>query len=275
MVERKRPFDAVLKEVLTRLFREAGARFTTEYEVGRLPRTIDGVALLDQAAREWLGANTPLDFLATHVLLEGKSEHDRLTPQEYCFMMGRAYLYVGQVGVRDLQQVTVCAVSARRPRRLLQQEPGLVEFRRVGPALWRAETVLPFYVLVCSELELEERNYPFLLFAAGQKRQEFLRELVQEAGSPYFSLALELYPRAVMEEWLMAQRVTPKEDAARYMIEQLGAPVVLRALQPQISEALAAQPAEVRRELLRILLARVSREELETLLRERTGGGEV
>ena len=56
MAESPTPWDAVLKEVVTLLFGQAGAAVTTEVEVGRLPRKIDSVAVCDDAALAWLKA---------------------------------------------------------------------------------------------------------------------------------------------------------------------------------------------------------------------------
>ena len=115
----------------------------------------------------------------------------------------------------------VCVISAGFPRKVLQQSPQLVRFRRVRSVLWKAEMELPFYVLVCSELEVTPRNYPFLLFAAGRKRREFLQALVQEAGSPYLPLALELYSQTVMEEYLMSRKSTQREEELRNAAEMI------------------------------------------------------
>jgi len=112
MAQSSTPWDAVLKEVLLLLFGQAGAALTTEVEVGRLPRAIDGVAVCDAAARDWLAAHTPLDFLEEHSLLEGQSETDYLTTKEFKLIMARAYLYLAQTNLDDLSRLTVCVISA-------------------------------------------------------------------------------------------------------------------------------------------------------------------
>lgn len=263
MAEPRKPWDAALKEVLVYLCRQAGVQIVTEYEVSRLPRKIDGVAVLDEAARAWFAENTPLDFLGTHVILEGKSEKDRLTPDEYKFIMGRGYFYMGQAHVDDLERVTVCVITAGMPRKVLKSMPELVEFDELRPGLWKARTKLPFYVLVASHLDVEPRNYPFLLFATGKKRKEFLRALVQEAGSVFLTLAFELYPREVSEEMLMSQKEEwTKEEALAYLLEQIGPERVL----PKV---LQAQPPEARDRLIEALIEQLGPEEFEAHLRTR------
>jgi hypothetical protein len=260
MAEPNKPWDAVLKEVLVLLCGQAGVPVVTEYEVSRLPRTIDGVTVLDEAARAWFAENTPLDFLAVHVILEGKSEKARLTPDELKYVVGRAYFYTGQAHVDDLRQVTVCVITAGPPWKVLKHSRELVEFDLIRPGLWRARMKLPFYVLVASHLEVEPKNYPFLLFATGKKRKEFLRALVQEAGSVYLSLALELYPHEVAEEMLMSrkkQEEWTKEQALAYMIEQMGPE---RTLPDVAARILAAQSPEAQSRLIKALIERLGPE---------------
>jgi hypothetical protein len=258
----------VLKEVLVLLCHQAGASIVTEYEVARLPRTIDGVAVLNEAARTWFAGNTPLIFLAPHTILEGKSEKDRLTPDEYKFIVGRAYFYAGQAHVDDLGQVSVCVITAGAPWKVLKQVPELVEFDPLRPGLWKARTKLPFYVLVASQLGVEPRNYPFLLFATGKKRKEFLRALVQEAGSVYLTLALELYPREVSEELLMSRKKETewtKEDAMRYLIEQIGPEKILR----MTAEVMQSYPPDDRDRLIQALIEQMGPDGWEAYLRGR------
>ena len=261
------PWDAVMKEVLTHLFGQAGATVTTEYEVGRLPRTIDGVAVCDDAARAWLAQETPLDFLGSHALLEGKSERDYLSAEEFKLITARAYLYLAQAALDDLSQLTVCVISAGFPRKVLQQSPQLVRFRPVRRALWQAEMELPFYVLVCSELEVTPRNYPFLLFASGRKRRAFLQALVQESGSPYLPLALELYPQTVVEEFLMSRKSTKREKELRNAINLIGPETIVRLLPPEsLLEAIQSQSPEQRAQLVEGFLDRLDLQEVEAWL---------
>lgn len=257
MAQSSSPWDAVFKEVLLLLLGQAGATVTTEQEVGRLPRTIDGVAVCDTMARAWLAEHTPLDFLNEYTQLEGKSAKDSFTPQEYQRVMGRAYLYQAQIRLEDLSQFTVCVVSAGFPRKVLLHVPKLVRFQPVRKALWRAEIELPFYVLVCSELDVIPQNYPFLLFATGRKRREFLQALVQEAGSPYLPLAFALYPRTVMEELKMSRKLTKYEEELRYVIDQLGPETIVRLLPPEsLAQAIEAQPPATQTRMIDALLER-------------------
>jgi hypothetical protein len=255
------------------------------------------VAVLDEAARAWFAENTPLDFLAIHAILEGKSEKARLTPDELKYVVGRAYFYTGQVHVDDLRQVTVCVITAGPPWKVLKHSRELVEFDLIRPGLWKARMKLPLYVLVASHLKVEPKNYPFLLFATGKKRKEFLRALVQEAGSVYLTLALELYPHEVTKEMLMSRKKKEewtKEQAMVYMMEQVGpvqalqimGPLVERidmekvwqAMRPKLLDqvdpdlivrALETLPPDSQNRLIEALIERLGPEEFEAHLRTR------
>ena len=159
----------------------------------------------------------------------------------------------GQAGAAVTTEYTVVVISAGFPRKVLRQSPQLVRFRQVRKALWQAEMELPLYVLVCSELEVTPRNYPFLLFATGKKRREFLRALVQEAGSPYLPLALELYPQAVTEELLMSRRGAKREEEFRKALDLIGPERVIRWLTPEVLlEAIQSQGPEQRAQLVEL-----------------------
>jgi hypothetical protein len=287
MAEPSKPWDAVLKEVLVLLCGQAGASVITEYEVSRLPRKIDGVTVLDEAARAWFAENTPLDFLAIHVIMEGKSEKARLNPDEYKYIVGRTFFYLGQAHVDDLEQVTVCVITAGPPWKVLKHSRKLVKFEQLRPWLWRAQTALPFYVLVASRLEVEPKNYPFLLFATGKKRKEFLRALVQEAGSVYLSLAFELYPREVTEELMMSRQKKKewtKEEAMQYLIDQMGTEQILRLVRAKeeamqylldqmgpdlTAKVLRTQSPDAQSRLIEALIEQLGPEKFEAHLQER------
>jgi len=125
-------------------------------------------------------------------------------------------------------------------------------------------------VLVCSELDVIPKNYPFLLFAIGKKRQEFLRALVQEAGSPYLAMALELYPRAVTEEFKMSKKKTTWEEDMRYFLDYVGPETIVRLLPPEsLAEAIKSQSPTERAQWIDVLLDRLDPNEIEARLQAR------
>jgi ribosomal protein S9 len=126
-------------------------------------------------------------------------------------------------------------------------------------------------VLVASQLEVEPKNYPFLLFATGKKRKEFLRALVQESGSVYLNLAFKLYPREVTEEMMMSrkkQKEWTQADAIIYMVEQVGLEPE-EAVRVMAAKALQSRSPDARGRLIDALIEQLGPEEFEAHLRAR------
>jgi len=267
------PWDAVYKQVLQRFFQKLKIIINTEVEVGRLPRTIDIVLVCLREVAKRLALVSPFTFLALHNLLEFKSSSDPLTSAEYKRILARAYLYMADVGIDDLSMITVCAVTAGKPVKLLTKMPELVKFSKVSDALYKSDN-FPFYVLVVAELGIEERNYSLLLFSKGRKRKEFLTELVRKAACDstrqvaveYLRLAYQLYPQEVMEVFSMSKDYPTLEENIRVIVDDLGLEKILGVVQPQ--EIAQAIPTEQEHALLRaLLLKHFSPEEAESILR--------
>lgn len=110
-----------------------------------------------------MASSSPFTFLAQHNLLEFKSPSDPLTSNEYKRIIARAYLYMAEVGIDDLSFLTVYTVTSGKPVKVLSKVEKLVRFSPVAEALYQSDDKLPFYVLVVTELPIEERNYPLLL----------------------------------------------------------------------------------------------------------------
>ena len=246
------PWDAVYKQVLQRFFQKQQVTANTEVEVGRLPRKIDIALVCSKEETERLALVSPFTFLTQHNLIEFKSPSDPLTSAEYKRIIARAYLYLAEVELDDLSLLTACAVTSGKPIKVLTKIPKLVKFSNISQALYKSDN-FPFYVLVVTELAIEERNYPLLLFSKGRKRKEFLKELVRIAASPatrrvameYLRLAYELYPNDVMEVFSMSKDFPTLEENIQVIIKDLGAENILGSMQPQdIAQAVDAKIAQ-------------------------------
>ncbi|MBM3240934.1 hypothetical protein FJZ31_32025 [Candidatus Poribacteria bacterium] len=249
------PWDAVYKQILQRFFQKRGISITTEVEVGRLPRTIDIAIVCSQEESQKLALVSPFTFFAQHNLLEFKSSSDPLTSAEYKHIMARAYLYMAEVGIDNLFQLTVCAVTAGKPIKVLTQLPELVRFSNVSQALYKSE-YFPFYVLVIAELAIEEQNYPLLLFSKGRKRRAFLKELVRKRAIEYLRLAYQLYPCDVTEVFSMSKDYPTLEENIQFIIKDLGIERIVQAI-----------PTEQKETVLRLLLEQLGTEKVESILR--------
>jgi hypothetical protein len=258
------PWDAVYKQVLQRFFQKQKVSIATEVEVGRLPRTIDIAIVCSQEESQKLALVSPFTFLARYNLLEFKSSSDPLTSAEYKRIIAIAYLYLAEVGIDNLSMLTVCAVTAGKPLKVLTQLSELVRFSNVSQALYKSEH-FPFYVLVIPELSIEEQNYPLLLFSKGRKRKMFLKELVRRRAIEYLRLAYQLYPEDIMEVFSMSKDYPTLEENIRVIVNDLGLSKILGVVQPR--EIAQAIPVEQKETLLRVLLEQLGTEKAESILR--------
>jgi hypothetical protein len=181
---------------------------------------------------------------------------------------------MAEVELDDLSMLTVCAVTSGKPVKVLNEIPKLVKFSNVSDALYKSDN-FPFYVIVVAELAIEEQNYPLLLFSKGRKRKVFLKELVRKVALPAtrqeaiecLRLAYQLYPEDVTEVFSMSKEFPTLEENIQFIIKDLGADRILRAMQPQ--EIAQAMPAEQKDSLLRaLLLERLSPDKVESILND-------
>ena len=91
----RREIDPVFKEVMVYDFGQSSLPVQTEVEVSRLPRTMDVLVVLSNAAEiEVVRMKTALSYARFHNQIELKGESDPLTLWGYR-LLGRANLYMG------------------------------------------------------------------------------------------------------------------------------------------------------------------------------------
>ena len=231
------PTDPVFKQVLIFHCGQWDIWLQTEFEVSRLPRTIDAIIRLDPSQKEeQLQSQTPFGHFRAHNLIEFKGRRDPLTIAEYHLILGRAYLYLGEHDILP-HQMTVTIVSARKPRRVLSHRLGIgflhlasqsVIRQPLGEGYYvRNNGDLMVYLIVANELLIVPKNYPLLLFvASARKFRQFLQQLVEERNWDYIRFAYRLRPRITKEVLTMAGRYSlPKKDL-EFMAKDIGAEIL-------------------------------------------------
>ena len=114
--EERQAIDPVFKQIVEEEFAPYKATCQTEYEVSRLPRTIDAfITVEDEAERQKIRVETPFFYLLHHSQIEFKGQNDRLTPKGYARIRGRMELLLSSKTVSPAN-MTVSIVSAGRPR---------------------------------------------------------------------------------------------------------------------------------------------------------------
>jgi hypothetical protein len=82
----------------------------------------------------------------------------------------------------------------------LQRQYG-IGFNELGAGFYCHPGEIPLYLVVFNELELVEENYPLLLYSTGNKRKDFIKEILrnQERYSYYISVGFMLYIDEIRE----------------------------------------------------------------------------
>ena len=89
--------DPIFKEVMTFNFAQLALPVETQVEISRLPRTMDALVVLEQTAeREKVHTQTAFNYFRVYNQIEFKAKNDPLTRDEYNFIRGRSYLYLGE-----------------------------------------------------------------------------------------------------------------------------------------------------------------------------------
>ncbi len=218
--------DPVFKQILTFRCGQLGIPLQTEFEVSRLPRTIDAIIRLDPSQKvEPLHSQTPFGHFRAHNLIEFKGRHDSLTIAEYHLILGRAYLYLGE---NDLlpHQMTVTIVSAQKPRWISSRHQG-VGFQALGGGYYLRSGEFAVYLIVINELPILPKNYPLLLFtSSAQKFRQLVQQVVKEENWDFIHFAYRLRPKITKEVLTMAGRHSIPRKDLEFMAKDIGAEIL-------------------------------------------------
>ena len=244
-------WDALFKEIFTHFFRQMNLQTKTQQEVSRQPLTIDAIVFCqDESDMQKLQA-TAFFFFRFHNMLEFKSSVDRLTIPGYHRILARARLYLSENPKLSLDDITLCIISSGKPRVVMSRIPQIT-FKRVEKGHYVADELIPTHIYVLSELPVEERYYPLLLFSSGKKRREFLREIAEKNKLEYIRFAILLYPGEVEEVYTMRRKDYPTiEENVQALIRMYGAQTFLKYLTPE--EIIQNLNVEQRKQLIQQL----------------------
>ena len=261
----RREIDPVFKEVMVYDFGQLSLPVQTEVEVSRLPRTMDVLVLLNNAAEiEVVRMKTAFSYARFHNQIELKGESDPLTLWGYRLVLGRASLYMGDNKI-SAQEMTITIVSARRPVQVLEHCPNDVRWEGVDAGRYVSTDLLAVHLFVCDELAIEPKNYLLLLFAASEEKfRLFLEQIVGKDNWFYINYALRLRPKLTMEVLEMAEKsdvyqrrmdeltevVTPYLNKEK-LLKQMTPEERVRGLQPEdILRLLDAETLEKLKQLI-------------------------
>ena len=216
--EERQAIDPVFKQIVEEEFAAYKATCQTEYEVSRLPRTIDAlITVEEEAERQKIRVATPFFYLLKDNQIEFKGQNDRLTTKGYNRIRGRMEFLLSSKAVSPAA-MTVSIVSAGRPRTILKYAKGERKQPFVAmaePGYYKTDEQPSVYLIVINELPIVPKNYPLLLFASNeQKFREALAKMIVAGQHTYIRYAYRVRPQVTKEVLVMAgkARSLPRKD---------------------------------------------------------------
>ena len=261
--EERQEIDPVFKQIVEDEFAPYQVTCQTQYEVGRLPRTIDALITIgDEVALQKIRTETPFSYFLKDNQLEFKGRGDRLTKQGYHTIRGRTEFLLREKRISPFD-LTVTIISAGKPKTVFAYAAALkrpfVAMTQKG--YYWCDEYPPLYLIVINELPIVPQNYPLLVFAGSeQKFREFLEEVIATGEYTYIRYAYEVRPQVTKEVLTMAgvaSRLSRKD--LEFMAEDIG-PEMIAVMNPE--DMVKGMNAEKRQALLAQMLATVNAEEL-------------
>ena len=235
--EERQAIDPVFKQIVEEEFAPYKATCQTEYEVSRLPRTIDAfITVEDEAERQKIRVETPFFYLLHHSQIEFKGQNDRLTPKGYARIRGRMELLLSSKTVSPAN-MTVSIVSAGRPRTVIKyakEERKRPLVAMAEPGYYKTDEQPPVYLIVINELPIVPKHYPLLLFASNeQKFRETVAQMIVAGKHTYIRYAYRVRPHVTKDVLIMAgkARSLPRKDL-EFMANDIG-PEIVELMEPQ------------------------------------------
>ena len=206
--EERQAIDPVFKQIVEQEFAHYNADCQTEYEVSRLPRTIDAfVTVADEGECQKIRAETPFFYLSKGSQLEFKGRGDRLTQDGYARIRGRMEFLLSEKDVSPTT-MTVTIICAGKPHsvfthaRAERQQPFVATAEK---GYYKTGEQPPIYLIVINELPIIPKNYPLLIFASSAQRfREVLAQMIFEGERTYIRYAYEVRPQLTKEVLTMA-----------------------------------------------------------------------
>ena len=225
--------DPVFKEVMTFNFAQLALPVETQVEISRLPRTMDALVVLEQTVeRAKVHSQTAFKYFRVYNQIEFKAKNDPLTRDEYNFIRGRSYLYLGEKQI-SASLMTVTIISARQPRNVLYHSSLDVKWESEGTGYYKSTDLFPVHLFVCNELELTPKNYPLLLFATSKEKfRQFVERIIGEDNLTYIFYASRVEPEITKEILKMAGKQSLYEKQLQRIIDSMGADL-LKKMTPE------------------------------------------
>ena len=212
-------YDSAYKFFYERLFQKWNIPVETEVEVSRRARTIDLVIKCLMAHLQLL-KDTAFCFFHRINSLELKSPEDPLTVKGYLLIISRIYALLSKQKEEQLpSNATLTIVCSVRPDKILGEldtELGFFPTKESGVYLSNKPGI-ETRIIVATELDVIEKNYPLLILSKGKKLLEFFEEIVRKNLTEYmeiiFQVGVSIDPETLIEGVRIMRERSPEYQA--------------------------------------------------------------
>ena len=202
----RQDYDSSYKAFYERLFRRWNIPVETEVEVSRRAKAID-VVILCVVKHLQLLKNTAFCFFRIVNSLELKSPRDPLDLADYMNIVSRTYGLLAKQAEEEKQlpiNATITIVCSVRPDKILDNLKEELCFEPTSElGVYLSDQEIPRRIIVATELEVIEKNYPLLIIAKGKKLLDFFEEVVKKDLTEYvevlFQVGVEIDPETLTE----------------------------------------------------------------------------
>jgi len=214
-------YDSAYKAFYESLFQRWNVPVETEVEISRRARTID-VVIKCLLTHLRLLKDTAFWFFRRINSFELKSPEDPLNLAGYMMIVSRAYgLLAKQTKEEDRlpSNATITIVCSVRPDKILDGlKTEFAFFPTSEPGVYLSEKEIDRRIIVATELDVVEKNYPLLILAKGEKLLEFFEEIVRKGLTEYieimFRVGVSIDPETLMEGVRRMSERSPEYQAS-------------------------------------------------------------
>ena len=202
----RRDYDSVYKTFYERLFQRWKVPVETQVEVSRQARAIDVVIQCEEEHLQQL-QETCFWFFRRVNALELKSPEDPLDLADYMRIVSRAYGLLAKQANETNQLPTNASITilcSVRPNKLLDDLQSELCFERTAESgIYLRQQEIERRIIVSTELDVIEKNYPLLILAKGKKLLEFFEQVVMKGLTEYveilFQVGVSIDPETLTE----------------------------------------------------------------------------
>jgi hypothetical protein len=167
----------------------------TQVEVSRRAKSIDVVIKCEEEHRKRL-RDTAFWFFRRVNSLELKSPEDPLDLANYMTIVSRAYGLLAKQE-KEAEQLptnaTITIVCSVRPDKLLDDLQSELRFLPTSePGIYFSKEGIEVRIIVSTELDVIEKNYPLLILSKGKKLLSFFEEVVMKGLTEYIEIIFQV-----------------------------------------------------------------------------------